>query len=205
MGLYSDHILPRGIDWVMGKAPFAEQRARIVPRLSGRVLEVGFGSGLNLPFYGEHVTQLFALDPASLGRKLARRRLEASSLPVEFVELAGNEYRLDSGSVDAVLSTWTMCTIPDLAAALAEIRRVLVPGGELYFLEHGLSRQPGVARWQRRLTPVQRLWAGGCRLDVDHQRALANSGYQIDELEQFVMKPGGALAGSIYMGRARPT
>lgn len=202
MGIYSDHILPRGINWAMSKPQFTKERIRVVAPLSGRVLEIGFGSGLNLPHYPTSVEYIYALDPAKLGRKLAHGRLEANPIPLEFVELSGDHYELDSNSVDAVLSTWTMCTIPDLAAALREIKRVLKPGGQLHFLEHGLSRASKVARWQKRLTPIQKICAGGCRLDVDHAAALTDAGFQISNLEQYVMQPHSAIIATTYLGVA---
>ena len=202
MGLYSDHILPRGINWVMSRAEFTAQRLRVVPNLQGRVLEIGFGSGLNLPYYPSATTRIYALDPVTLGRKLAAQRIAACPTPVEFIELNDGKYALDSQSVDAVLSTWTMCTIPDLANALAEIKRVLVPGGQLHFLEHGLSRKASVARWQKRLTPLQKCIAGGCRLDVDHELELRNAGFAIQELDQFKMPNAPATIGSTYLGVA---
>ncbi len=203
MGLYADHILPRGIDWVMGKPEFTELRRRVTPELAGTVLEVGFGSGLNLPHYPETVERLLAIDPATVGRKLARPRLEASPVPVEFVELGDGTYPVDAASVDCVLSTWTLCTIPDLPAALAEMRRVLVPGGRLVFLEHGLSPVARVARWQRRITPFHRLWAGGCRLDVPIDERIREAGFKVERLENYAFEKAGRLAGWTYEGTAR--
>lgn len=205
MGLYSEHVLPRAIDWLLGKPEFAELRRRAVPQLAGTVLEVGFGSGLNLPHFPAQVERLIALDPARIGRKLARARIEASPVPVEFAELGRNGgYPLDSGSVDCVLSTWTLCTIRDLDRALLEMRRVLAPHGVLVFLEHGLSPDPKLAKWQRRVTRVHRLWAGGCRLDVPIAGEIQRAGFAIERLETYAFAKAGSLAGWMYEGVARP-
>jgi SAM-dependent methyltransferase len=203
MGLYGDHILPRAVALAMGGKGFREQRLAALAGVRGRVLELGFGSGHNLAFYPEGVTEVLALEPALLNRKLAAKRIAASSLPVQWVGLRGEEIPLDANSVDSVASTWTMCTIPNLAATLKETRRVLAPSGKLHFIEHGLSADPGVARWQRRLNPIQKIWAGGCHLDRKIDEAILGAGFEIEKLENFHMH-GPKVATYLYRGVARP-
>jgi len=152
VGFYRDQVLPRITDVALAGRDYEAGRARVAGGLAGDVLEVGFGSGRNIPHYPLGVRRIQAVDPATVGRKLAARRLAASPVPIEFTGLDGQELPVDSGSIDHVLITWTMCTIPDVGAALTEIRRVLRPGGDLHFAEHGRSPDPNMARWQDRLT-----------------------------------------------------
>jgi ubiquinone/menaquinone biosynthesis C-methylase UbiE len=201
LGLYSDHILPRGINWVMGKREFAVLRQQYLQGLSGKVLELGFGSGLNVPHYPDTVTKIFAVDPSLLGRKLAAKRVAASPIPVTYAGLNGETLELPDNSVNAVLSTWTLCTIPHLPRALAEVRRVLRPGGQLHFLEHGLCPDESVARWQHRLNPLQKRMAGGCQLNREIPRLVAESGLALGEVETFFMK-GPRFAGYMFAGIA---
>lgn len=203
MGFYGNQVLPRMVALAMGGKGFREQRLAALSGVRGRVLELGFGAGHNLAFYPEGVTEVLALEPALVNRKLAAARIAASSLPVQWIGLRGEEIPLDAHSVDCVTSTWTMCTIPDLAAALREARRVLAPGGKLHFIEHGLSPDPGVARWQKRLNPIQKFWAGGCHLDRKIDEAILAAGFEIEELKNFHM-PGPKVATYLYQGVARP-
>jgi len=202
LGFYADQILPRGIDFAMSGKEFRETRPRATNGLHGEVLELGFGSGLNLPHYPGSVTRILAADPAKLGRKLAAKRLAASPIPVDFVELHDGRLRLPDASVDAILTTWTLCTVPDAERVLAELRSVLRPGGVLHFLEHGLSPEPKVAKWQRRLNGLQMRFCGGCQLTIPIDELIRGAGYTIDELEHFQMK-GPKFATYIYSGRAR--
>lgn len=153
-------MLPRLVDLVLGRA-FEETRARVAAGVSGQVLEVGFGSGRNVPHYPDTVTRVRAVDPATGARGIAARRIAASSIPVEFVGSDGQDLPLPTASVDHVLITWSLCTIPDPARALAEVHRVLRPGGGLHFVEHGRAPDPRTTRWQDRLTPA-RSWAAAC-------------------------------------------
>jgi ubiquinone/menaquinone biosynthesis C-methylase UbiE len=203
VGLYADHILPRGIDWVMGKVEFAELRMRWLAGLSGDVVELGFGSGLNLPHYPETVTSIAAIEPSRVAHKLAAKRMAACSIPVKIVGLQGERVPLPDDCADAVLSTWTLCTIPDLDAALREIRRVLRPGGRLHFLEHGLSDDAKVARWQRRIEPFQKRFAGGCHLTRPMDTLLQAAGFELHGLERFLMK-GPRFASTMFGGQAEP-
>lgn len=185
MGFYEDRVLPRLVDVMLGGKEFTKTRARVCSELSGEVLEIGFGSGRNVPHYPDTVTRVLAVDPATLGRKLAADRLAASPTPVEFVGLDGAHLPLDDASVDHVLTTWTLCTIPDVERALSEAARVLRPGGALHFVEHGRSQDPKVVRWQDRLTPIQRRVAGGCHLNRQIDELVASAGLQITRLDEF--------------------
>ena len=196
MGLYQDQILPRIIDTVMNRREFARIRSRVCAGLDGDVLEVGFGSGLNVPYYPSAVARVRAVDPATVGRRLAARRVAASPVPVEYIGLDGQSLQVEPGSVDHVLMTWTLCTIPGVQRALAEVYRVLRPGGSLHFVEHGLSPDPRVARWQDRLTPLQRRLAGGCHLNRPIGQLVADSGLELTQMENYYVtgpKPFGYM------------
>lgn len=201
MGFYQDQILPRITNAMLSGRDFARIRPRVAAGLAGEVLEVGFGSGLNVPYYPREVKRVRAVDPATVGRKLAARRLAASPVPVEFAGLDGQALPAESGSVDYVLITWTMCTIPDVETALREMYRVLRPGGELRFAEHGRSPDPGVARWQDRLTPLQRRLAGGCHLNRPIDALVTQAGFRLTRLENFYL-PGPKSYGYTFEGVA---
>ena len=202
MGIYAEQVLPRCLDVVMGLGTFRSLRQHATEGLAGRVLELGFGSGLNLEWYPKEVVEVLALEPSAVAQRLARRRLERAPIPVRFVGLSGEHLPLPDGSVDAVLSTWTLCTIPGLERALAEVRRVLRPGGALHFLEHGLARDEPTRAWQRRLTPLQRKLVGGCHLDRPIGELVARSGLEIEQMEEFP-RPGPKVLAWYYAGRAR--
>jgi ubiquinone/menaquinone biosynthesis C-methylase UbiE len=201
VGFYSGQIVPRVIDRVMADKGFAPIRARVAAGLDGEVVEVGFGSGLNVPFYPPAVRRVRAVDPATLGRRLAAARLAAAPVPVEFVGLDGQHLPLEAGSIDHVLVTWTLCTIPQPDLALAEIRRVLRPGGTLHFAEHGRHPDPRVARWQDRLTPVQRLVAGGCHLNRPIPALITASGLDLVTVSSYEFSAPRAF-GYMYEGAA---
>ena len=201
MGFYQDQVVPRITNVALGSREFARIRSRVTAGLAGEVLEVGFGSGLNVPYYPAEVTRVRAVDPATAGRKLAAGRLAASPVPVEFAGLDGRALPAESGAVDHVLITWTMCTIPGVATALREMHRVLRPGGELHFAEHGRSPDPGVARWQDRLTPLQRLLYAGCHLNRPIDRLVTQAGFRMTRLENFYL-PGPRPFGYIFEGVA---
>lgn len=188
VGFYGDQIVPRFTDLVMSRGELTPIRARVAASLDGDVLEVGFGSGLNVEHYPNAVTRVRAVDPATVGRKLAADRVAASRVPVEYVDLDAQALTLDSASVDHVLTTWTLCTIPDVDRALSEIRRVLRPGGAFHFVEHGRSPDPTVAGWQDRLTPLQRRVAGGCHLNRPIDQLVVNSGLELIRLENYYAK-----------------
>jgi ubiquinone/menaquinone biosynthesis C-methylase UbiE len=185
MGWYADQVLPRIVHAVMNRKDLGEIRARVASELDGEVLEVGFGSGLNVPFYPRAVTRVRAVDPATVGRSLAAERVARSPVPVEFVGLDGQDLALDTASVDHVLTTWTLCTIPDAARALREVVRVLRPGGRFHFVEHGRSTDPAVARWQDRLTPLQARLFGGCHLNRRIDEIVAGSGLELSRMTTY--------------------
>jgi SAM-dependent methyltransferase len=185
VGFYENQVVPRFIDLVMRRRELTPIRARVSASLDGDVLEVGFGSGLNVPHYPPGVTRVRAVDPATIGRKLAAKRVASSSVPVEYVDLDGQALSLESASVDHVLTTWTLCSIPDVDRALSEIRRVLRSGGLFHFVEHGRSPDAKVAAWQNRLTPIQRRVAGGCHLNRPIDQLVLNSGLELTRLENY--------------------
>jgi ubiquinone/menaquinone biosynthesis C-methylase UbiE len=201
MGFYEDQVLPRFIDVALGTKRLGHLRERVAAQLDGEVLEVGFGSGRNVPFYPSTVTRVRAVDPATVGRKLAEKRVAASSVPVEYVGLDGEDLPLDDGSVDHVLTTWTLCTIPDVSRALDEVSRVLRPGGSLHFLEHGRSPDAKVVKWQDRMTPLQRRLGGGCHLNRPIDRLITDSPLRISRLENYEL-PGPKSLGYMYEGVA---
>ncbi len=185
VGIYRDRFVPRLVDVACGMKANEPLRERVCSGLSGRVIEPGFGSGLNVPFYPAAVTSVTAVEPADLGWKLAAGRLAAARVPVDRAGLDGQRLPFPENSFDTALSTWTMCTIPDIDAALAELRRVLVPGGTLHFVEHGLAPDPKVQRWQHRLDPLQQRIAGGCHLNRDIVAIIRAGGFEISELDVF--------------------
>ncbi len=190
MGLYSRYVLPRLIDFSCGLEPAMRQRAKVVPRARGRVLEVGAGSGLNFPYYDpRRVTQLHALDPAPELWRMAGERVAASAIGIEYLEAAAEAVPLPDRSIDTVVVTYTLCTIPDVAGALAEARRVLRPGGELLFCEHGAAPDARVRRWQDRLNPAWRRVAGGCHLNRDAPAMIEAAGFRLTRLESMYL-PG---------------
>ena len=175
-------------------------RELVCAGLSGRVLEIGFGSALNLPGYPPEVTEVLAVEPSLRGRKLGAARIAAASVPVSFVAPEAEAIPIDDNSVDTALSTMTLCTIPDLDGALAEVRRALVPGGQLHFFDHGLSDDPSTQRLQQRLTPAWTHVAGGCHLDRPISTALEDAGYEV-AYERMQLK-GPKFLTSFYIGVA---
>ena len=201
MGVYADQILPRITDVALRGKPIEELRQQATVGLAGEVLEVGFGSGRNVPYYPATVDRVRAVDPATVGRKLAAERVAANRVPVEFVGLNGEQLSLDDASVDHVLTTWTLCTIPDVDRALTEMRRVLRPGGALHFVEHGRAPDPGVARWQERLNPLQRKVFGGCHLNRRIDALIRDAGLDVTRLDNHYLK-GPKPFGYMYVGVA---
>lgn len=185
MGIYGDQVLPRIINVACGMKANRALRERVCAGLHGQVVEIGFGSGHNVPYYPAAVTGVAAIEPAGLGWKLARKRLDASTVPVERTGLDGASLPLPDDSCDTAVSTWTMCTIPDIAAALHELRRVLKPGGTLHFVEHGLAPDEKVQRVQHRLEPLQKRVFGGCHLTREIEHLLTDAGFTIVEADVF--------------------
>jgi SAM-dependent methyltransferase len=203
MGLYGEHVLPRVIDVLGGLKSVEPLRRRACTGLEGRVVELGFGSGHNAPFYPEAVERVAAIEPADLGWRLAEKRVRATQVPVERAGLDGQSLPFGDDSFDTALSTWTLCTIPDIAAALSEVRRVLKPGGTLHFLEHGLAPDEGVRVWQHRLEPLQKRMFGGCHLTRPIVDLLTAAGFTITELDVFYEDGSPKFVGANSLGVAR--
>ena len=202
MGFYDEKILPRFINLACSSKPSMKQREKIVPHAAGDVLEIGFGSGLNVPFYDKQkVRKIFGLEPSEGMRKLAEERISESGLDIELIDLPGEEIPLEANSVDTVLITYTLCTIPDVAAALEGMRRVLKPGGKLLFSEHGKAPDESVMRWQNRLNPAWRKIGGGCNMNRDIPAMILEGGFRITEDERMYV-PGPRIFSYTYWGSA---
>ena len=183
MGFYERTIVPKLIELAMRQGPIQRYRQGLVPLARGRVLEVGVGSGLNLPLYTGAVREVIGVDPSEPLLDMARRRVSQAVVPIDLQRGSATDLPLESESVDTVVMTWTLCSIPDPLAALREMRRVLKPGGTMLFVEHGLSPEPGVARWQHRLTPLWRRLAGGCHLDRNIDDLVRTAGFDLAQLQ----------------------
>jgi ubiquinone/menaquinone biosynthesis C-methylase UbiE len=203
MGFYQERILPWLIHVAMGQRQLVPYRSRIVSAASGRVLEIGIGSGLNLPFYRE-ATQVLGLDPSPKLLKMARNAARRTSTPFHAFEASAEEIPIEDRSIDTVVSTWTLCSIPEVRRALAEMRRVLKPGGRLLFVEHGRAPEPRVQRWQDHLTPAWKCLSGGCHLNRTVSELIQNAGFQIERLDTGYM-PGPKPMTFMYEGSARPS
>ncbi|HSE72091.1 MAG TPA: class I SAM-dependent methyltransferase [Nocardioidaceae bacterium] len=201
MSWWEERVLPRITDKALGVAHIAGFRARVCAGLRGEVVEIGFGSGLNVPHYPSGVTGVAAVEPSDLAWRLAQRRVATAKVPVRRVGLDGQRLPLPDSSYDSALSTFTMCTVPDLDAALRELARVLAPGGSLHFLEHGLAPDAGVVRWQHRLQPIQGRVAGGCHLGRPILDALTRNGFEVAEVDTFYAGRPRAFT-YLYLGRA---
>lgn len=205
MSFYDDHILPHLIGFACSQPQIMKKRSQLVPAAEGRVLEVGFGSGTNLSFYDPvRVERLFALEPSKGMRRKAQSAVEQSPLEIEWIDLPGEEIPLDENSVDTVVLTYTACTIPDVASALVEMRRVLRPGGRLLFSEHGAAPDPGVAKWQRRIEPVWKPIAGGCHLTRKPDALIEAAGFRIERMEEGYLPKSPKFAAYNYAGTAVP-
>lgn len=176
---YRERVLPHLVDRACGTAELRRWRERATADLSGVVLEVGYGSGLNLDHYPAAVERVLAVEPSPRARAMASKREARAAFAVEHVGLDGASIPLADHSCDAALATFTLCTVPDVATALAEVRRVVKPGGLFAYVEHGLSPDPGVARWQHRLEPLQRRLAGGCHLTREPEALVAAAGFEV--------------------------
>ena len=197
MGWYADRILPRLINAACGAGDLEPLRRRACAGLRGEVVEIGFGTGHNVPFYPAAVTGVTAIEPSDLSWRLAADRVAAATVPVRRSGLDGQSLPFPDATFDTALSSWTLCTIPDVHAALAELRRVLRPGGTLHFIEHGLAPDESVRRWQRRLDPFQQRFVGGCHLTRQIPDLITAAGFSLTELDAFYGK-GSPKAGVAY-------
>jgi ubiquinone/menaquinone biosynthesis C-methylase UbiE len=203
MSFYEERVLPHLINLACSSKPTRKQREKIVPLAEGDVLEIGFGSGLNLPFYdSQKVRKIWGLEPSEGMRRKAQPAVDESNLDVEFVDLPGEEIPLETDSVDTVLVTYTLCTIPDAIAALEGMRRVLKPGGRLLYCEHGVAPDENVRRWQDRLNPTWGKFTGGCNMNRDILGLISKSGFEITNDEQMYI-PGAKILSYNFWGAAR--
>ena len=204
MSFYQHLVLPRLLHLAMRQEALRPFRRRVIAAAVGRVLEVGIGSGLNLPLYGPPVRSVIGLEPSRELLRMARDRAATAAVPVELLEASAEAVPLDDASIDTVVTTWTLCTIPDAPRALAELKRVLRPDGALLFVEHGRAPELRVARWQDRLDPLWRRAAGGCHLNRKIDDLISGNGFRIDVLTNARL-PGPRTHTFLYEGRARPS
>lgn len=202
MGFYSRVLFPWGMNLLMSGELFDSERKQVLSEVNGEVLELGFGSGLNLPHYPASVQELIAVDPNPGMRRYADPRITASPIKVERCVLSGESLPMEDACFDTVVSTWTLCSIEDVERALAEVHRVLKPGGRFVFLEHGLSDEPGVQRWQHRLNPIQKVIGDGCNLNRDMRALVERVGFSSLEVENFYLEKTPRLVGYMYRGIA---
>lgn len=203
MGLYDRYILPRLLNAAMSAKPIRYQRRKVVPRAEGRVLEVGFGAGHNLPFYDSaKVTHLWALEPSAEMRERAAERVAQSPIELEFIDLPSERIPLDAEAADTILITYTLCTIPDVMAALGEMRRVLKTSGKMIFCEHGEAPDESVRRWQRRLTPAWKAIGGGCHVGRPIPKLIADGGFKLEDMQTMYLPGTPRFAGFNYWGQA---
>lgn len=202
MGLYATQIFPRLMDWVMARPAFSQLRETLLQLASGEVLEIGFGTGLNLRHYPTTITRLFIIDPATLLPAKVARRMAAAPYPIQTTHVTAENLPFPDRQFETVVSTWTLCTIPDPVLALHEVGRVLKPGGRFLFLEHGRSDDRRIAVWQDRLNPIQNVMGCGCHLNRQIDRLITQSGLTIAHLDRFSMQGVPRLAGEMYRGTA---
>jgi ubiquinone/menaquinone biosynthesis C-methylase UbiE len=200
MGFYDDHIVPHLVNLSMRNSQLTPYRERTLAEAEGLVLEIGVGSGVNLPLYTGRAREIIGLEPHPKLLKMASAKTR--QMPSKLIEGSAESIPVDDDTVDTVVTTWTLCTIPDVATALSEMRRVLKPGGQLLFVEHGLSPDEGVQKWQNRLTPLWRRIAGGCHLNRPMRKLIEDAGFRISRLDTAYM-PGPKLMTYMYEGAAR--
>ena len=203
MGFYRDRIVPPIIDLVMRNPEATKRRGVLVPQASGRVLEIGSGSGLNLRFYSPDVTELVADEPSAKLAAMTREKTPGLPFPVQVLERSAEELPLEDRSIDTIVMTWVLCSIPDPVRALREMRRVLKPAGRLLFVEHGLAPDPGVRTWQQRLNPLWCRFSGGCNMNRPVEDLVRTGGFRLGTLERFYLK-GVRLLSATYEGAASP-
>lgn len=202
MSLYREQVFPRVMNAMMANARMRETRERVCSDVRGDVVEIGFGTGLNLPHLSSAVTRLRVVEPSGLGVRLAGRRIAAAPFPVEVAGLDGQSLPFGDASADAVLCTWSLCTIPDPVRAVQEVRRVLRPGGRMHFVEHGRAPDERVRRWQDRLDGIQQRVACGCHLNRDIPSLITGGGLRIERLDTYYGKGEPKPYGAMYEGVA---
>jgi ubiquinone/menaquinone biosynthesis C-methylase UbiE len=204
MGFYDKYLLPKLVHMTCGQNPSMRQRQKVVPIAEGKVLEIGIGSGLNIPYYNpEKVEHLWGLDPSAEMWSIAQKNARQHHIDAEFIQSGAESIPLDNNSADYVLMTFTMCTIPDVHTALGEIKRVLKPSGKLIFCEHGKAPDSSVERWQNRLNPIWKTFAGGCNLNRPIPELLEQSGFKSTDMKTMYL-PGWKPASFNYWGTATP-
>ncbi|MBF2004540.1 MAG: class I SAM-dependent methyltransferase [Chlorogloeopsis fritschii C42_A2020_084] len=201
MGFYSQRILPYLIDWSLSDSSLAKYRQEVLAGVTGEVLEIGFGTGLNLSYYPEDIHKIITVDDNPGVQRLAQKRIQTSSITVDHRVLNGENLPMADNTFDSVVSTWTLCSIENVEQALREIYRVLKPGGKFFFVEHGLSNEPEIQVWQNRLTPLQKRIAGGCHFNRNI-RQLIESQFDIVSLEEFYAEKTPKIMGYFYKGVA---
>lgn len=203
MGFYEQKILPKFINSACAAPPILKQREKVVPFAEGRVLEIGMGSGLNLPFYNaDKVDMVFGLEPSQGMRDLAAPIAQAAPFEVRFLDLPGEEIPLEDNSVDSIVLTYTLCTIPDGPKALEQMRRVLKPGGKLLFSEHGKAPDAKVQKWQNRINPIWKIIGGGCHINKPIDTMISAAGFKMDSLETLYLPDTPQIFGFNYWGQA---
>jgi SAM-dependent methyltransferase len=206
MGFYDKHILPRFINCACGATPIMKQRGKVVPGAKGVVLEIGIGTGLNLPYYNaENVERVIGLDPSEESWDLAADRIAAATFDVDFIGLPEGEIPLGDASVDTIVITYALCTIPDPVAALQGMSRVLRPNGQLIFCEHGKAPDAKVHKWQNRLDGFWGKMAGGCHLNRDIPGILSAGGFTVDAMDEMYLPSTPRFAGYNFWGTAKPS
>ena len=202
MGLYSDVLFPMCFDFFMELSPYIEKyRKELLKNVKGNILEIGFGTGLNLPHYPDHVRALNTVDPNPGLTKKALKKIERSLIKVNHYTISGENLPMEDNTFDSITCSWTLCSIPDVDQALKEISRVLKPDGRFYFIEHGLSCDPKVQKWQQRLNPIQKIIAVGCHINRN-MREIIGKQLTILELKKFYIEKGPKTHGYMFQGIA---
>ena len=203
MSFYDRYILPHVINMACGTKPILKQREKVVPQAEGRILEIGMGSGINIPFYNpDKVEKVWGLEPSEGMRVKAQPRVSAAPFELEWLDLPGEEIPLDDNSADTIVLTYTLCTIPGWEQALRQMRRVLKPGGKMVFSEHGQAPDEAVQKWQQRVNPLWMKIAGGCHLNRDIPRLLEQGGFKVRQLDSMYVPSTPKIAGFTYWGYA---